>query len=137
VYEPNGNHISYSNTVSSLGGRLMRDMQNSPNSIEIISYNFNEPSSIFNGTFSCIVRFAGCSSSCGIPIRFNLTILQGLNNDWHHYSGVLETTSTDIPVATFIVPTSTSSTTCSSIRTLNESMFIARRNKNSFSELIK
>jgi hypothetical protein len=115
VYEPDGNHISYSNTVRSLGGRLIRNMQNSPYSVEIQSYNFNDPSSIFNGTFSCIVRFAGCSSTCGIPIRFNLTILQGPNNDWHQYSGVLETTSTEIPVATFRVPTS-------SIRTLNESM---------------
>jgi hypothetical protein len=123
VYEPNGNHIYYSNKVSSLGGRFIKDMKNSPNSVEIITYNFNDPLSIFNGTFTCKVSFASCASTCGVPIRFNLAILQGPNNDWHYYSGVMVNTSTEILVATFSVET------CSSIRTLNESICISRRKK--------
>ncbi len=127
VSEPSGDHIYYGNTLSSLGGRFMGDMSYEQNAVEIISYNFTDPSLIFNGTFFCSVLFTNCYSTCGVPIRFNLTILQGPNNDWHYYSGVVADTSTEILVSTFSVATSTASTTCSQIRTLNESMCISKR----------
>ena len=81
----------------------MGDMSYEQNAVEIISYNFNDPSLILNGKFTCKVAFTNCYSSCGIPIRFNLTILEGPNNDWHYYSGVVADTSTEVLVSTFIV----------------------------------
>ncbi len=83
----------------------MGDISYEQNAVEIISYDFNDLSSVFNGTFTCKVAFFNCYSTCGVPIRFNLTILQGPNNDWHYYSGVLADTSTEILVATFSVNT--------------------------------
>jgi hypothetical protein len=115
VHESNGDHIYYDNRESSRGGRLIRDSAGS-NAVEIISYNFNNPSSNFNvrvtegfsyyfinpssnfiQTFTCQVVCHYCPGS----IRFNLTILQGPNNDWHYYSGDLSSTSLQKTVATF------------------------------------
>ena len=128
----------------------MGDISYEQNAVEIISYNFNDPSLILNGKFTCKVAFTNCYSSCGIPIRFNLTILEGPNNDWHYYSGDLSSTSYQKTVATFSVatpittPTTTassrfaSSISCTATRIFPHiSMYISRRNKNSFSELIK
>ena len=129
VFEPSGERIYYGNTLSSLGGNFMGDMSYEQNAVEIISYNFNDPSLILNGKFTCKVAFTNCYSSCGIPIRFNLTILEGPNNDWHYYSGVVADTSTEILVSTFIVDTEVNSSSCSSIRTLNDSMCISKRKK--------
>jgi hypothetical protein len=64
-------------------------MTETANAVEIISFNSNNPSSIVWGTFTCKLVFYSCRSMCGVPINYNVTILLGPNNDWHHYSGVV------------------------------------------------
>ncbi len=160
VYESSGDHIYHGNRVSSRGGRLIRDSSGS-NAVEIISYNFDNPSSLFNGPvtggfsyysvnpssifneeFTCTVVCLSCTQTFTESIHFNLTILQGPNNDWHYYSGDLSSTSYQKTVATFSVATPITTTTttsrsrfassisCSPTRTLNESMYISRRKTN-------
>ncbi len=79
-------------------------MTTTANAVEIISFNSDNPSSIVRGTFTCKVVFFSCHNVCGVPIKYNVTILQG-TNDWHYYSGVasLVSTSVQIQVATFTV----------------------------------
>jgi hypothetical protein len=140
VYESSGDHIYHGNRVSSRGGRLIRDSSGF-NAVEIISYNLINPSSIVIQTFTCQVVCFNCPGS----IRFNLTILQGPNNDWHYYSGDLSSTSYQKTVATFSVatpittPTTTASSrfassfSCTATRIFPHiSMYISRRNKKQF-----
>ena len=104
MYDPNGAHIYFGQRSSSLGGSLQIDMA-SANSIEIITFNSYNSPSIVHGSFTCKVVFYSCRSTCGVPILYNVTILQGLNNSYHYYSGVATTASSsnELHVATFTV----------------------------------
>jgi hypothetical protein len=104
VFDPNEEHIYSGHRSSALGGRLNVDMQSTTNAVEIISFNATNP-----GTYTCKVSYWSCGGGCLMslgPISYNVAILQGPNNDWHYYSGVLTTADHNAvlyQVATFTV----------------------------------
>jgi uncharacterized protein YfaP (DUF2135 family) len=107
VWDPSNNHIYYGNKTSPIGGQLNIDMQYSPNSLEVISFNANNSSSIVRGSFSCKVAYYSCSanyySSCGSPIKYSVSILTA-SNTWKYFNGSVSTANNSlITVYTFTV----------------------------------
>ncbi len=90
VWDPSNYHIFYSQKTSPLGGKLNVDMTNTPNGLEVISFNANDSSSIVRGTFTCKVTYHSCSSnyynSCSSPINYRVSILTA-QNTWKYFNG--------------------------------------------------
>ncbi len=87
VWDPSNYHIFHSQKISPLGGQLNVDMTNTPNALEVISFNANNSSSIVRGTFTCKVTYHSCSSPyCGLPINYRVSILTA-QNTWKYFNG--------------------------------------------------
>ena len=98
VWDPSNYHIFYSQKTSPLGGKLNVDMTNTPNALEVISFNANNPSSIVRGSFTCKVVYFACSSPyCGLPIKYRVSILTA-QNTWKYFNGSVSTVNKNIPI---------------------------------------
>jgi hypothetical protein len=109
VYDPRGEHISFKNRQSTLGGNLYADSQYRPNSVEIVSFNSNNSSSIVTGTFSVKVVYHSCITRCWEPIDFQVAILKAPNDDWEYYKKRIWAPDRDYyyDIATFTVSLTT------------------------------
>jgi hypothetical protein len=106
VWDPSDYHIFDAQRTSPLGGQLNVDMKNTPNALEVISFNANNSSSIVRGTFTCKVVYYACSSPyCGSLIKYRVSILTA-ENTWKYFNGSVSTAdngSDPIAVHTFTV----------------------------------
>ena len=91
VWDPDDFHIYYGSKTSPIGGELNIDMRDTPNALEVISFNANNSSSIVRGVFTCEVAYYDCSAPyCGLSIEYSVSILTAPNT-WKYFNGSVST----------------------------------------------
>ena len=83
VIDPNNEEIFWNHTTSALGGKFVFDMEKTPNGVEIVTFNKDNPGQTLPGTYKIQVVNHACNNinPCNTPIGFSVQVLKSSFNE--------------------------------------------------------